>query len=263
MKSYRIAVFSSDPSAGNHCLVYLVSNDLATSKMQSMAAASELSETAFICLQENKATLRIFSPLCEMNSCLHATLAACYVMQFEALRCELYFGDNVLTPQFINGELALRVPLLPNEAIEQTTALALRNHFLGASSLWPVTTASQKLRLLIEYPDEQSVRAIQASSFTDIAQAFPDVESFFVYAATDQANTFTGRMFAPQLGISEDPVNGNSCIALASILSVQTADLGSLTVHQAQQCSVEMTIENDNALVKANCCFAELESREL
>lgn len=231
--------------------------------MQSVAAASDLSETAFICIQDSKATLRIFSPLCEMHSCLHATLAACYVMHCEALTCELHFGDNVVTPRYIDSQLALRVPLLPSEAIEQTTALVLRNHFLDASSLWPVATASQKLRLLIEYADEQSVRAIQASSFTDIAHAFPDIESFFVYAATDQVNTFTGRMFAPQLGISEDPVNGNSCIALASILSVQTDELGVLKVRQAQQCSVEMTIENNNALVKANCCFAELESRGL
>ncbi|WP_417657159.1 PhzF family phenazine biosynthesis protein [Pseudidiomarina aestuarii] len=263
MKNYRIAVFSSAPNAGNHCLVFLVSKELTKREMQSAAAENGLSETAFIHLLGNKATLRIFSPLCEMQSCLHATLAACYVMHHEGLNCELHFGDNVVTPRYIGGQLALRVPLLPSEAIEQTAALVLRNHFLDASSLWPVATASQKLRLLIEYADEQSVRAIQVSSFTDIADAFPDIESFFAYAATGLPNTFIGRMFAPQLGISEDPVNGNSCIALASILSVQTDDLGVLMVRQAQQCSVEMTIENNNALVTANCCFAELESRDL
>lgn len=228
--------------------------------MQSIAAASDLSETAFICIQDSKATLRIFSPLCEMHSCLHATLAACYVMQCAALTCELHFGDNVLTPQYIDGELALHVPLLPTEAIEQTTDLVLRNHFLDASLLWPVATASHKLRLLIEYADEQSVGAIQASSFTDIAHAFPDVESFFVYAATDQVGTFTGRMFAPQLGISEDPVNGNSCIALASILKAQANDLTHVSVRQAHQCSVDMTVDNNSALVKANCCLIESEN---
>ncbi|MBN7819736.1 PhzF family phenazine biosynthesis protein [Bowmanella yangjiangensis] len=257
MKSYRIAVFSRAPNRGNHCLVYLVSDELTTDEMQSMAASAGLSETAFLCLQDNKAILRIFSPLREMTSCLHATLAACYVMQHEAPSYDLYFNEHLVAPQYVNGALALRVPLLPDAATGKAIGLGLRIQFANALSLWAVATASHKLRLMIEYSDEQAVNAIHASSFANIAHFFPEVESFFVYALTTEPNTYVGRMFAPQLGIAEDPVNGNSCIALASILKARTKGLEDLKVRQAHQCSVEITIEKDNALVKANCCIAE------
>ncbi|HEY9031456.1 MAG TPA: PhzF family phenazine biosynthesis protein [Kangiella sp.] len=258
MKSYRIAVFSNAPNTGNQCLVYLANKVLTASEMQSIAASSGLSEVAFIHLQRSRATLRIFSPFCEMLSCLHAALAACYVMQLEGLTVDLYLGGKVLALQHVNDEFAIKVPLLSDEAISQSVNIDIRIQFPDAVSLWSVTTASHKLRLMIEYAYEKQISAIDASLFMDIKSLYPEIESFFTYASTTGSNTYVGRMFAPQLGIDEDPVNGNSCIALASILKKTKTDLTKLKVRQSQQCVVESTVGEDSAFVKATCYVTEI-----
>ncbi len=258
MKSYRIAVFSNAPNTGNHCLIYLANKVLTATEMQSIAASSGLSEVAFIHLQSSRATLRIFSPLCEMHSCLHAALAACYVMQLEGQTVGLYFDGKVLALQNINDELAIEVPLLSDEAIGQAVSINIHTQFSDAVSLWSVTTASHKLRLMIEYAYEKQINSIDASLFEVINDFYPQIESFFTYASTTESNTYIGRMFAPQLGITEDPVNGNSCIALASILKKTKTDLTKLRVLQSQRCVVESTIGADSVFVKANCCVIEI-----
>ena len=73
---YYVDAFTSEMFSGNPAaVIFSELNDEAL--MQQIAAENNLSETAFVNLENN--SIRWFSPVCEVNLCGHATLASAYV----------------------------------------------------------------------------------------------------------------------------------------------------------------------------------------
>lgn len=257
MIRYHISVFSKEANSGNSCIVYLSREAIASSIMQSIAAAEDVSETAFIYADGDSLRLKIFSPVCEMFSCLHATIAAGYVLKLEKMASGFYFGDSFVSFCSEDDNILLQVSPLEAVKLQNAVDLRLRQHFASAVGLWCVTTASGKLRLMIQLSSEQAVTDISAKGIGELASFLSDIESFFIYALSCGKGDYFGRMFAPALGIVEDPVNGNSCIALFSILRMQNASVTELSVCQAKGCLVNLVVNDEGMWVTADCVLNE------
>ncbi|MEW9799631.1 PhzF family phenazine biosynthesis protein [Alteromonas sp. CYL-A6] len=253
MNRYHISVFSKEANSGNPCIVYLSRESIAPSVMQMIAAAEAVSETAFICADGDALRLKIFSPVCEMFSCLHATIAACYVLKLEKMASGFYFGDSLVSFCSEDDNILLQVTQIETAKLQNVIDLRLRQHFASAIGLWCVTTASGKLRLMVQLSTEQAVTDICAEAIGEVAQSLSDVESFFIYALCSAEGGYVGRMFAPRLGIVEDPVNGNSCIALFSILRANNTCVTALSVRQGKACSVNLILNDEGMFVIADC----------
>jgi predicted PhzF superfamily epimerase YddE/YHI9 len=124
---------------------------------------------------------------------------------------------------------------------------------------WLAKTASGKKRLMIEVASVNDVLRLEAELIRSIDHQYDELESYFVYAVMDsQKLTYYGRMFAPKLGILEDPVNGNSCIALASKLMIRDDSIREIKFYQNRKAHLSIEIRRQTLVLKAECHLATL-----
>lgn len=192
LNRYHISVFSKEANSGNPCIVYLSQQVIAPSKMQSIAAAEAVSETAFIYPDGDCLRLKIYSPWCEMFSCLHATVAACYVLKIAHLAAKLILGDALISFSSRGENISLKVMPIETAKLVNPIDICFRQHFTSAECFWCVTTASGKLRLMVQLSTEQAVTDICAGAIGEVAQSLSDVESFFIYALCSEEGATLG-----------------------------------------------------------------------
>src|SRR5512136_2099587 len=77
---YQVDAFTDKPFAGNPAAVCILSAPADEKWMQDVAREMNLSETAFICREDNGFRLRWFTPAVEVDLCGHATLASAHVL---------------------------------------------------------------------------------------------------------------------------------------------------------------------------------------
>lgn len=253
LERYLVSVFSTKINTGNPCFVYVSTKALSPSKMQAIAVDVGLSETAFLYPFRDGYKLRIFSPACEMLSCIHATIAACYVIKSKAKTSNIYLGGSLLQVAIKAQKVLLKVTPIDTQDLTHAVALNMRNMFNDAVSLWLASTSSGRVRLMIELASEENVSKAVPQSFIRISEQFQGIESFFLYATASGSSNYVGRMFAPSIGINEDPVNDNSCIALHSIKFAQDRSIKALTVRQSLGCKVNTIISKSGMFISADC----------
>lgn len=181
--------------------------------MQSIAAENNLSETAFV-VRRNTVDheLRWFTPTTEVDLCGHATLATAHVLAQELNA--LYEGPGVT---FHTRGGALGVDAGPEGYALDLPAARLRPDGLsdklvaalgqGAGEAYQSVGGS-----LVAYEDAAQVRAC-APDFAALAEL--DRSALIVTApAASRDHDFVARVFAPRLGIDEDPATGSAQCAL-------------------------------------------------
>src|SRR6056297_2405599 len=77
---YQIDAFTSSIFQGNPAAVVLLDEWVENKLMQEIAAENNLSETAFIKKDNGEYSIRWFTPVCEVDLCGHATLAAAHLI---------------------------------------------------------------------------------------------------------------------------------------------------------------------------------------
>ena len=180
--------------------------------MQSIAFENGLSETAFFVRQaEDRWQLRWFTPSAEVDLCGHATLGSGFVL-FSQLD---YEGDSIifdsksgpLTVRRRGDMFELDFPSTP--AVEEpdrqvldavTESIGQTPEWLGRSTfdLFALLESAAQVREL--RPDFALVKALGGRGLV-------------VTAPGDDCD-FVSRVFAPQVGIDEDPVTGSTHCAL-------------------------------------------------
>ena len=76
LKMYQVDAFTGQLFSGNPAAVVVLESPIADSLMQSIASENNLSETAFIEINDNPISIRWFTPSTEVDLCGHATLAS-------------------------------------------------------------------------------------------------------------------------------------------------------------------------------------------
>lgn len=235
-------VFTTQRNAGNPLAVVLDSDGLDTAAMQVIAREFNLSETVFVSAPAepgHRAGLRIFTPGRELPFAGHPTVGTAVLL---ALRdaAEGRAADVLMLEEKVGpiacavsaagggaGRAVFTLPRLPEE-IEPPAGLALLAGALGLEkrdigfdghvpsvfsaglgfTFVPVSTPGAVERLRID------------TSLWSQAIKPADNPSAFVYCrqVREAGHDFHARMFAPEMGIAEDPATGSAAAAFAGVI---------------------------------------------
>ena len=205
LKIFQVDAFTSEPFGGNPAAVVPLEQWLDDNAMLKIAAENNLSETAFFVKETESYHIRWFTPMVEVNLCGHATLASAHVIFYE-LKLEDAFiqfrsdHSGLLGVDKAGDKLVLDFPAYPMEEIEQSDVLA---QAVGKvpMKVWE----SQGNMVFLRLESEDDVRGLDPD-FHALEQ-LEDYDEVIVTAPGDDCD-FASRMFAPRIGVPEDPVTG-------------------------------------------------------
>lgn len=232
-KAYRIHqvdAFTSERFAGNPAGVVSNADGLTETQMQAIARELKNSETAFVfspTAADHDVGIRFFTPTTEVPSCGHATIAAHYVRALELrlptcivmqkigigiLPVEVQKHDDQYRIVMTQGPIEFSPPL-PDEA---------RNAVLAALGLAEADVNPRCPVQIVSTGHSKVLIGINRRDVLDSLQ--PDLarlarlssiigcNGYFVFTLDpDSVDVLAhGRMFAPAIGIPEDPVTGNA-----------------------------------------------------
>jgi trans-2,3-dihydro-3-hydroxyanthranilate isomerase len=233
----RVSVFSDSWFRGNPATVVVDDGHFDRRSKQLLAAEFGTSETVFISQTAcGTYELRFFTPVIEVTSCAHATLAAAFAVDFFGMSTSsptIEFktaGGHVVVRRSENvpSRYELQRPIfnrlersLSDRRLADILSVPASNLPNG---MWIVGQNSSSARIMLEldkidgfweiFPDQVALKQFLKQS---------NFDGIFLFSSSDQAITsaYHGRYFAPAIGLEEDPVNGNSVVALAQLLLEQ------------------------------------------
>lgn len=212
---HQVDAFAERAFEGNPAAVCPLERWLSDELMQHIAAENNLSETAYVVPHRpagppapgvSEWELRWFTPLAEVALCGHATLATAFVLFEEdpaRERLRFHTRSGVLeVRRERGGGIELDLPAQPGEPASLPAALRAA---LGGQPLEVWRNEDYWLAL---YADADAVRAL-APDMNALAR---DPRGFVVTARAAEGSgfDFVSRMFAPSVGIPEDPVCGSA-----------------------------------------------------
>jgi PhzF family phenazine biosynthesis protein len=226
---YQVDSFTRERFKGNPAGVFPDARGLTERQMQELARELNNSETAFIFPSEVNAydvSVRFFTPTREVPSCGHATIAAHYVRavehQLPTTTVWQKIGIGVLPVDVLREGADYRIVMTQGkvdflgevdaparEAI--LSALKLNANDLDARCpVEHVSTGHSKIILGINSRARLNSISPDLVALEKLGRELR-CRGFFVFTFdSNDAEILThARMFAPQIGINEDPVTGN------------------------------------------------------
>ena len=202
---YQIDAFAGAAFAGNPAAVCPLEAWLEDATLQAIAGENNLSETAFIVGGDGAYELRWFTPVAEVALCGHATLASAFVIftQLDPGRARVTFAtreSGSLTVERVGEHLAMDFPAVPAEPIDAPEMLS---RALGRA---PDEVLATERDYLTVFSDEDEIRALAP----DGAALLPLDRPGLIVTAPGREADFVLRLFAPPLGVPEDPVTGSA-----------------------------------------------------
>jgi len=226
---YVVDAFTTQPNTGNRAGVVLDADHLTTQEMQDIAAFAGYSETAFVLSpkdQSHDIHVRYFTPTNEVPICGHATIATHFLRATTGhhsdypliaktgaghLPVSIFGSPEELLVKMTQGRVEFLPPFSANQRTELANALGVSESDFADLPIQVVTTGHSKVmvpmlsrsKLDELIPNNEKLKAISAEIGCN--GFFP-----FVLEGTKQEPITYGRMFAPAIGINEDPVTGNA-----------------------------------------------------
>ncbi len=230
---YQVDVFTTEPFAGNAAGVVTDARGLTGKQMQSIAAELKNSETAFIFPPEGEGEgddhdvyVRFFTPETEVPICGHATLGAQYARALQldlgTVRVLQKSGAGVTPVDVLRNESGYRV-VMTQQRIEFYPELdpSLIDPVLRALGLkksdvddrCPIQVVSTgHSKLIVGVNSAVTLNKLEPD-LAALRRLADDVgcRGYFVFTFDCEidGSLTECRMFAPQVGIPEDPVTGN------------------------------------------------------
>jgi len=252
---YQVDAFTDQKFAGNPAGVVSNADGLTDAQMQSLARELNNSETAFVLsptAPDHEVWIRFFTPTVEVPVCGHATISAHFVRATEmnlpsctvvhkigigVLPVEIFRQGNNYEVVMTQGRVEFLPPLAQAKRSAVVAALGLSERDLDPRCpIQIVSTGHSKVMIGL---NDQAVLDTLRPDMTRLTELSRMIRcnGYFVFnidTGSDDVLT-RGRMFAPAIGISEDPVTGNA-----------NGPLGAYLVkHQL------MTVRNDTLRFKA------------
>lgn len=257
LKFYQADVFTAQPFGGNPVAVFPDAQGLTDDQLQQIAREMNLSETVFVFPPSDPAAvvrLRIFTPTQEIPFAGHPVVGTFYVLarlgmlatpepvtrvvqecNIGLFPVELHARDGQVTrvvmtqpePQFLGTVEGTE------DLYKVASALGLSKHVISDTK-WPIEVVSTGLPVMIvPVRTLTGVRSIRpdASAIMDVCDRFgANGMMVFTTVTVEPSATVHARMFAPSIGILEDPATGSASGALGAYL-VQNGvvDVGPMT----------------------------------
>ncbi|HPJ93395.1 MAG TPA: PhzF family isomerase [Deltaproteobacteria bacterium] len=254
---YQVDAFTKNRFEGNPAGVVANADGLTESQMQAIARELNNAETAFILspsAPDHDVWIRFFTPTTEVPSCGHATISAHYVraMENDLPSCTIRqrIGIGILPVDIIQADSGCRI-IMTQGGVEISDPFGeeIKNDILGALGLsshdldqqCPVQIASTgHSKVMVGIRSRDTLNSLQPDlgRLTDISREI-GCNGYFVFTLdSDDHDILThGRMFAPAIGIPEDPVTGNANGPLGAYLvhhHILEAPGGSITFRAKQ-----------------------------
>ena len=202
---YQVDAFASKLFSGNPAAVVILESPLSEDLMQSIALENNLSETAFININESPIPIRWFTPTLEVDLCGHATMASAKIL-FEHFPdiagSEISFSSKsgILNVTKNAEDICLNFPADDPELQEMDALFA---EALGKS---PIEILRGTDDFLAVFETEQQIQTMNPD-FTKLAKIN---SRGVVISAPGNDVDFVSRCFFPQTGVDEDPVTGSA-----------------------------------------------------
>lgn len=200
---FQVDAFTAKPFGGNPAAVVPLDAWLPDETMKNIAAENNLAETAFFVKSGDRYDIRWFTPKVEVNLCGHATLATAHVifnelkLEKESIRFHSDKSGN-LGVEKIGERIVLDFPSYPVTEIDTLPELV----DVEVPPLTSWETQGNMLMMLLR--NQEEVRSLRPD-MEHIARL--PYDEIIITAKGDDCD-FASRMFAPRIGIPEDPVTG-------------------------------------------------------
>jgi trans-2,3-dihydro-3-hydroxyanthranilate isomerase len=235
MRTFRyhhVDVFTDQPLEGNPLAVVMDADDLDTTTMQRVAGEFNLSETTFVLRPERSgsaACVRIFTPRVELAFAGHPTVGTAFVLLAEGHlpdRTSFVLDEGVgPVPIRIEGDddplIWLETPPIAAGRVfdAATWARALR---ISPDAVLPaippqIYTAGNP-NVFVALRDAHAVDAIDLDEGEMRRALHGEEKPTSVFAFTPTPFGAYSRMFAPLLGVREDPATGSATGPLAAFM---------------------------------------------
>lgn len=227
---YQVDSFTKELFRGNPAGVVSNADGLTDEQMQSIARELNNSETAFILKPEennHEVRIRFFTPTIEVPSCGHATIAAHYVRaienNFDSRTVIQKIGAGILPVDILKengdykivmtqGKIEFENPFTDELNKKIYAALHLKDDDIDERCPVQIVSTGHS-KVLIGIKSQRTLDSLKPDLDT-LAKLSEEINcnGYFVFTFdTNEEDILTkGRMFAPAIGINEDPVTGNA-----------------------------------------------------
>ena len=230
LRYLHLDVFTSKLFEGNQLAVFPDPGELTTAQMQAIARELNNSETAFILPprgSDHDVHVRFFTPTTEVPVCGHATIASHYVRAIEGTavsgRVRQLTGAGVLAIDVEPAEAGdFRIWMHQREpsfgavlADAQRRTLLAALHMaegdLGPGPIQIVSTGHSKVMVPLRDRARLDALAPDLAALAALSRTI-GCNGYHAFTLADPApDTLAhARMFAPAIGIAEDPATGNA-----------------------------------------------------
>jgi len=227
----QVDAFTGEAYAGNPAAICVMPGPADEDWMRKVAREMNLSETAFLYPIEGGYHLRWLTPKAEVDLCGHATLATAHFL-FEDSRepddrpIRFQTRSGWVSASRNGSWIVLDFPANPPREAQPPEGL------VEALGVEPVYTGVYPKAYLVQVEDDSIVRKLQPDF--RLLESLPSPKTCVTAPDSTGPADFVSSLFAPALGIPEDPVNGNSHTALTPYWS---GELGKreLLAHQVSE----------------------------
>lgn len=245
-RSYFVLdVFTNEALSGNPLAVVLEGEGLSDDRMQKIAAEFNLSETVFVLPPDNpahNASLRIFTPVRELPFAGHPTVGAAFLLglqRFPEIDGEMdcvtlleekvglvrarvkVSGDKSGEATFAIPQLSAKIEVALGSKDEIAAALGLHIHEIGFENHVPTVYSAGVPYVMVPIKDLGAMeRARPVMSSWSTAFSHSGYGDIYLYTreTVRHDSSFHARMFAPDMGILEDPATGSAAAAFAGTI---------------------------------------------
>lgn len=274
IRYYTCDVFTDRPFGGNQLAVFPDATNIPEHILQSIAKEFNFSETTFVYPPDNPnhtKRVRIFTPANELPFAGHPTigtaitLATIGAIPTQGIETKIIFEEGVgNVPVTIRLEddkppfaqlTAAKLPEFDDHvpSVESlATMLALPRHELD-DGRFPIRYVSVGFPFLyVAVKNRQALRNIRVN--TQMMEELKINEVFVFTDDVEHSNVhFRARMFAPLIGIPEDPATGSAAASFAGYLAV---------IHPTQNGALKWNIEQGIEMGRPSTLCIEAEKKE-
>lgn len=234
-----VDAFTRTPDTGNRAGVVLDADSLSVEQMQKIAAYAGYSETAFVHkpdAPDHDAYVRYFTPSSEVPICGHATIATHFLrasllgLEQYPLRAKTGVGilpvsieqsgtDTLVSMQ--QGSVEFGKSFSTNQRIRLAEALGIaESDFVENLPIQIVSTGHSKVMVPMHSRTLMNGLAPSGEKLSAMSREV-QCNGFFTFTVEGSKSSpeTHGRMFAPAIGIYEDPVTGNANGPLGAYLT--------------------------------------------
>ena len=232
LRYHIVDVFTDTPFGGNQLAVYVDGRGLSSEQMQNIAREMNLSETTFILPSADSANdyrVRIFTPWRELPMAGHPTIGTTFVMGREKMidvsgasgkiMLEEGVGPIPVTYTVENGlpgmitmqQLAPKFGPRFGDRAAIAAMLSLSVSDLGDTPMEVVDCGMSLLYIPLNSLNAVQNLKLRIDLYEQVTNEVGTGEIFvFTHETVQPSSTVHSRMFAPGLGISEDPATGGA-----------------------------------------------------